>query len=213
MSQRVRAAVFSFTPPAPAHDDGSYLRWHLLDHMPEQYQLPGIVLGQRWIADGDYLDARLAGQGPLADIGNVVNYLFTEPVLKTYDEFMALGRRLAKLGRFPEVRKSLAVKLLHLQAAHATLVSPEVLPFRPHRGVFLLVEDGRPTDLAVLLGADGVAGLWAYAADDMGATVVYLDRDPIETTRAIAPLVDTRRALFAGPLRSMVEWEAWPPRA
>ena len=41
---RVEAAFFSFTPPAPAGDDGSYLRWHLLDHMPEQFQLAGMVL-------------------------------------------------------------------------------------------------------------------------------------------------------------------------
>lgn len=51
---RVKAGFFSFTAAAPPDDDGSYLRWHLLDHMPEQYQLPGIVLGLRWIADGDY---------------------------------------------------------------------------------------------------------------------------------------------------------------
>ena len=59
----------------PDDDDGSYLRWHLLDHMPEQYQLPGIVHGLRWIADGNYTDHRLAADGPLGDIGNAVHYL------------------------------------------------------------------------------------------------------------------------------------------
>ena len=39
---RVKAAFFSITPPGPPDDDGSYLKWHLLDHMAEQYQLPGI---------------------------------------------------------------------------------------------------------------------------------------------------------------------------
>ena len=61
---RVRAGIFSLTPATPPDDDGSYLRWHLLDHMPEQYQLPGIVHGLRWIADGDYVDHRLAAHGP-----------------------------------------------------------------------------------------------------------------------------------------------------
>ena len=61
---RVRAGIFSLTAPAPPDDDGSYLRWHLLDHMPEQYQLPGIVHGLRWIADGDYVGHRLAGGCP-----------------------------------------------------------------------------------------------------------------------------------------------------
>ena len=63
---RVKAGFFSLTPPAPPDDDGSYLRWHLLDHMPEQYQIPGIVHGLRWIADGDYPDRRLAAHGPLS---------------------------------------------------------------------------------------------------------------------------------------------------
>ena len=58
---RVKAGIFSLT--APADDDGSYLRWHLLDHMPEQYQLPGIVHGLRWIADRDYVDHRLQPTG------------------------------------------------------------------------------------------------------------------------------------------------------
>ncbi len=54
---RVRAAFFSFTPPAPPGDDmGGYLRWHLLDHMPEQYQLPGILHATRWMAGDDCRD-------------------------------------------------------------------------------------------------------------------------------------------------------------
>ena len=60
---RVKAAFFSFTPPPPADDDGSYLRWHLLDHQVEQYQLPGIQYALRYIADGDYLDHRIAATG------------------------------------------------------------------------------------------------------------------------------------------------------
>ena len=67
---RVRAGIFSLTAAAPPDDDGSYLRWHLLDHMPEQYQLPGIVHGLRWIADGDYPQHRLAAHGPLGQVGN-----------------------------------------------------------------------------------------------------------------------------------------------
>src|SRR6202008_5018165 len=62
---RVRAGIFSLTPATPPDDDGSYLRWHLLDHMPEQYQLPGIVHGLRWSAAGEYLDHRIAAHGPL----------------------------------------------------------------------------------------------------------------------------------------------------
>ena len=99
---RVKAAFFSFTPPAPPDDDGSYLRWHLLDHQVEQYQLPGIQYTLRYIADGDYPDARIAAAGQLEQVGNLVNYLVGDPVQQTHDDFMALGPRLAEMGRFPE---------------------------------------------------------------------------------------------------------------
>jgi hypothetical protein len=239
---RVRAGIFSFTPPAPEGDDGSYLRWHLLDHMPEQYQLPGIVLGERWIADGDYPVHRIAADGPLGGLGNVVNYLVGDPVQRTFDDFVVLGRRLAEIGRFPVARPVLELRLLALlrwYAAPQALVSDEVVPFRPHRGVFVVLEaptKGRPqgwlqwlhTDhYRELLEVPGVAGAWMYGAtttwtlpsgapgDPLYASVVYLDSDPLSTSKALAPLIESRwasgevRPLFAGPLRTMIEWEVW----
>jgi hypothetical protein len=80
---RVKAAFFSFTPPALPEDDGSYLRWHLLDHMVEQYQLPGIQYALRYIADGEYLERRIVATGNLEHVGNVVNYLVGDPVQQT----------------------------------------------------------------------------------------------------------------------------------
>jgi hypothetical protein len=238
---RVRAGFFSITPPAPETDDGGYLRWHLLDHMPEQYQLPGMVHAMRWTADGDLPDHRIAATGSLADVGGVVNYLFSEPVQQTYDDFMDLGRSLAEAGRFPESRPSLQLRLLELhdgRAAPAALVSPEVVPFRPHRGVLLIVEEPAGDipqwqewlsrdHYPELLGADGVAGAWRYGATDTWTvrptceggpqftTVVYLDRDPVATTAALAPIIERRwasgevRPIFAGPLRTMMQWDAW----
>jgi hypothetical protein len=238
---RVAAGFFSLTPPAPPGDDGSYLRWHLLDHMPEQYSLPGIVLGLRWIADGDYPNHRIAAEGDLAEVGNVVSYLMAEPVQQTYDDFMDLGAHLRDIGRFPEVRPSLQTRLLAVQtwqAAPSALVSSEVVPFRPHRGVVLIVEG--PNDdatawhnwLAVeqepeLLEVPGVAGVWSFRSTDQWKlrptcegppqrnTLIFLDLDPIETAKALTPLIERRwasrtvRPRYAGPLRTMIDWEAW----
>jgi hypothetical protein len=45
---------------------------------------------------------------------------------------------------------------------------------------------------------------------------VYLDDDVLATTKALSALVEERwrsgavRPLFAGPLRSMIQWDAWP---
>ena len=42
---RVKVGFFSLSHHSPSGDDRPYLEWHQLDHMPEQYQLPGLVLG------------------------------------------------------------------------------------------------------------------------------------------------------------------------
>jgi hypothetical protein len=240
---RVKAGIFSMTPPNPADDDGSYLTWHLLDHQPEQYQLPGMVYSLRWVADGPYLDARIAGSGPLADIGNVVNYLIGDPVPETVREFSRLGAQLSEVGRFPVVRPSLQITLLGLQhwyAAPRALISPEVVAFRPHRGVVVIVETPTGDDTSQwlqwlhaehfpeLLSAPGVAGAWMFGStgfwgtpagwsgDSQYVTVVYLDEDPLATSASLAPLIERRWASgaakpqFAGALRTMIRWDAWP---
>jgi hypothetical protein len=113
------------------------------------------------------------------------------------------------------------------------------VPFRPHRGVLVVVEEPVGADVGAweqwldtdhhpaVLGTPGVAGVWLYGSTDawdlhpatqgdpQHITVIYLDEDPIVTTEALAPLLEERwhsgavRPLFAGPLRSMIEWEAW----
>ena len=240
---RVKAAFFSFTPPPPPDDDGSYLRWHLLDHQVEQYQLPGIQYALRYIADGDYPDHRIAASGKLEQVGNVVNYLVGDPVQQTHDDFMQLGPRLAEMGRYPEVRPYLVLRmpaLLHWYAAPQALISPEVVPFRPHRGVVVIVEEPAGDDVGAwlhwlhtehypaVLATPGVAGAWMYGTtntwnlhpatqgDLQYTTVIYLDDDPLTTTKLLRPLVEERWAtgavhpLFAGPLRTMIHWDAWP---
>jgi hypothetical protein len=241
---RVKAGVFSMTPPATPGDDGSYLRWHLLDHMPEQYQLRGLVHAQRWIADGDYLVSRLAANGPLGEVGNVMNYLMGDPVQETLDDFIELGGRLREIGRYPVTRPSVqvaALALLRWYASPHALISPEVVPFRAHRGVLLIVEEptGAHPDAwlqwlhtehyPAVLDLGGAAGAWMYGSTSSWeinsptfrkapqyVSVIYLDEDPLTTTKALAPLVEKRwgsgavSPVFAGPLRTMTIWDAWP---
>jgi hypothetical protein len=241
---RVKAGIFSITPPAAPDDDDSYLRWHLLDHMPDQFQLPGIVHAQRWIADGAYLDHRIAANGHLNDVGNVVNYLVGDPAQQTIDDFMELGQRLGDVGRFPAGRRPLLQlrvhALLQWHAAPRALISAEAVPWRPHRGVLVIVEepttDGHPAwmrwlhaeHLPQLLEVPGVAGVWTYGSTPswnlpeacqgphQHTTVIYVDEDPLTVTKQLQPLIERRwatgvvRPLFAGPLRTMTAWEVWP---
>jgi len=226
-----------------AEDYDQYMRWHLLDHMPEQYQLPGLVHAQRWIADNEYVTHRIEAAGPFTKLGNVVNYLVGDPVQQTHDDFMELGTRLEDAGRFPIYPRSIQLRmpaLLRWYAAPAAQISPEVVPFRPHRGVLLLVEEPARDEVATwlqwlhaehfprLLDQPGVAGAWMYGTTNTWklhprcegpaqyTTVIYLDDDPLATIETLRSEVESRwesgaaRALFAGPLRTMTAWEAWP---
>ena len=198
------------------------------------------------MADDDCRDARVAGSGQLAEVGSIVNYLVTEPVQSTHDDFMELGPRLALIGRFPERRPSLQLSmpaLLRWYSSPRVQISAEVVPFRPHRGVLVVVEEpagDESDDLArwqswlhlehypALMDLPGVAGAWMYGSarlwrlhpncrrDPHYVTVVYLDDDPVKSVGKLTPLLEQRWAtgrvspLFAGPLRSVVHWDAWP---
>jgi len=237
----VAAGFFSFTEVTRPDEHRAYNEWHMLDHMPEQYSIPGIALGLRWIADGDYPKHRIVAEGALSEVGNAVAYLMSEPVQETYDAFMDLGPALREVGRFPEIRPSLQTRLLATSSRHAApaaVVSADVVPFRPHRGIVLIVEG--PNDDATawhdwlalehetaMLEVPGVAGIWSFQSTDSWQlrptcegppqrnTVVFLDADPIATTELLRPMIEQRwssravRAQFAGPLRTMIDWEVW----
>ena len=59
--------------------------------MPEQYPLPGMAFGQRWVSTPACRAARAVDGALLAPVHYVTLYLMTEPVEATLDEFAALG--------------------------------------------------------------------------------------------------------------------------
>ena len=81
-----------------------------------------------------------------------------------------------------------------------------------------------------LLATHGTAGVWTFGsttawnrytpgagrAEPQYITVIYLDDEPLATTDGLASIVEERwrsaavRPVFAGPLRTMINWEAWP---
>ena len=210
---KVRVGFFSFTEVTDPAEHHSYNEWHQLDHMPEQYPIPGVAWGQRWVSTPACRRARAVDGGRLAPIHYVTLYLMTDPVPETLREFAALGKHLHEVGRFHEHRRSLLSGPFAAVAALASpraLVSPAAVPFRPCTGVYVLLEtlvEGaspdavrRPPDAAVLEVA-AVAGAWSFASGqdlvdtgDMAGrwragahrvTVCYLDGDPLEAARAL----------------------------
>ena len=242
---RVKVGFFSVSDRGESDDDPedrAYLGWHQLDHMPEQYQLPGMIHGQRWVSNDDCRAARAVASGAFEHVHHVVLYLMGDPAEQTLDDFFDLGSRLAHLGRFPRdlPRRFLgALRLLEARASPRALVSAEVVPFRPNRGIYLIVEQPADSDrldpylrwrhdeqLARLVTTPGVAGAWVFATaaryrrgryteGDYRITVCYLDGDPSTAARGLAPLMEEAwrdapvTPLLAAPLASLVPW-VWP---
>jgi hypothetical protein len=234
---RTKVGFFSISHHAASGDDRPYLAWHQMDHMPEQYQLPGLLLGQRWASTARCREVRAAAVDDWALVGHVVCYLMGNPVDETLDEFFTLGRHLAELGRMPlslppQYRGGL--RLLDTVASPGALVSAEVVPFRPHRGVYVLVDEpDRSVDqdaalqrihtdvLPTLAGVPGVAGAWSYATTpsirrpmfsdgSLRIIVCYLDEDPATVGGRLSPVVDRlwstspSRLVLAAPFESVV---------
>ena len=237
---RVKVGFFSLTHRSETGDDRPYLRWHQLDHMPEQYQLPGLVLGQRWASTAACRAVRAAEVGRWSQVEHVVCYLMGNPVDETIDEFLTLGRQLAERGRYSTALPSAfrgGLRLLETEAAPRALISPGVVPFRPHQGIYLIVEatDDRTGQdaflrrmrvdvLPQLVGVPGVAGAWTFATTpsihrpmftegDYRMTVCYLDDLPATVGERLAPVVEriwgTAPAppVLAAPFESLVSWD------
>jgi hypothetical protein len=238
-ANRVKVGFFSLTHASPTGDDRPYLEWHQLDHMPEQYQLPGLVLGQRWASTPECRRARAAEVEGWSSVEHAVCYLMGEPVDQTVDEFLHLGRELAEVGRYPQVMPSRyrgALQLVEAVAAQRVLVSSQVVPFRPHRGVYLVVDEpegGREEELLrgmraevvpELVSVPGVAGVWSYSTSpsmrrrmftegDLRVTVCYLDDGPVAVAGRLSETVERlwarqpARLLLAAPFESVLRWD------
>ena len=237
---RVKVGFFSLSHRSETGDDRPYLQWHQLDHMPEQYQLPGLILGQRWASTRACRAVRAAEVDGWSQVEHVVCYLMGNPVDETIDEFLTLGRHLAELGRFSSTLPSQyrgGLRLLEAHAAPQALISQAVVPFRPHQGIYLIVEeltDRSGQDaflqrmhveiLPELVAVPGVAGVWTFATTpairramftdgDYRMTVCYLDDHPATVGERLAPLIDRAWAsapvppLLAAPFESMMIWD------
>ncbi len=237
---RVKVGFFSLSHRSETGDDRPYLEWHQMDHMPEQYRLPGMVLGQRWASTPACRAARAVETDGWSAVDHVVCYLMGSPVDETIDEFLVLGRHLAELGRFSQSLPSQyrgALRLLESHAAHRVLIDAEVVPFRPHRGVYLIVEE--PTERSTqdpfiqrlhthvvpeLLTVPGVAGAWVFATTpsirrplftegSYRMTLCYLDDEPAAVAERLAPVVEQAWSsspagvVLAAPYESLILWD------
>jgi hypothetical protein len=187
--------------------------------MPEQFPLTGIAYGQRWVWPPA---RRTNAQAPFDRVHYVTLYLMQEPLDQTLHEFLELGKELGRRGRFHHQRHSHLSGPFTVAGARASarvLVSDEAVPYRPHRGVHVIVESALGSDDAVarydawwrdthaseLCALDGVAGVWRFVTSTRfdahvwrpgprRVSVVWIDGDLDSTTARLAGAGDARNA-------------------
>jgi hypothetical protein len=211
---KVKVAAMSLSASSRDGNDAPYLEWHGLDHLPQQYEIPGLLYGQRWASTPECRAARLVQSDRFEPTNHVVQYLFGEPVAQAVDDWFTLGAHLHEVGRFPFRLPAVmlgAFDVVECHAAPSAAVTAEIVPYRPNRGMYLAVET--PAEPGVqtpwsadhverLLAIDGVAGVWTFAANTLrtdrfdrggrGAAVVYLDGDPVEVASPVSDVVRER---------------------
>lgn len=215
----------------PEGADATYLRWHTLDHRPEQHRLSAVRASLRLVSTPACRSARAASREPYDSIDHVMTYFFTDPSGMT--GFLALAKGLIgadrKLPLLPPVERGI-YRVDDKSAAPRVKVGADVLPWWPVRGVYVLLEAhaSAPVHLAEV---DGVAGIWSATSQSVdarlasapaGQTITYcfLDADPVLTAEALRPTLEKRWAddggiepLLAAPFYPVVphEWDRYLP--
>jgi hypothetical protein len=170
-ARKVKVGFFSFTEITDAAGHRAYNEWHMFDHMPEQFPLPGVVFGQRWVLTPERrAAARLTS--PFDRIHYVTLYLLADPVADTLDEFFALGAELhAAPGRWFDARRSHVAgpwRLDAIASAPRVAIRAEAIPARPHRALRVVVGQAAPVE--TLCATPGVAGAWRFTPDPVLAS-------------------------------------------
>ena len=194
-------AFFAFTEINNTGAHVLYNQFHQLDHMPENFAIPGVAYGQRWVSPPAYRDQRIISGKLLDPIHYLTHYLFTHPMDQTLVDFMDLGRRMALVGgkRFPSIRNN------HITGPHMLVkpyvspnvrLNPDALPYRPNKGIFLVVTQVKDDALVDevtrwydqvhipdMLDVKGIAGTWWFKTPSM-----LRDSAAIDVSRFINPM-------------------------
>jgi hypothetical protein len=181
LAQRV---FFSFAEVTDPGRHREYNEWHQLDHRPENLALDGVLHGERWVRTPECARRGVVGSPGLAGTHYVNMYWFREPADASFRQWQELAERSFQRGRRPDtgLTERPLMGLFATIAGYASprvLVSPDALPFRPVRGVWLslvrLLDPRSPrahrylghrdrVAIPRLLRCRGVAGAYAFSS-------------------------------------------------
>jgi hypothetical protein len=225
----VRTIFTSMSAREVTGRDADYFVWHSMDHRPEQYRIAGVRHSMRLVSTPACRAARLHSDPRFDAVDHVMTYFLTADA--AFDKFAELSEALMgerRPFRLPSVYAAY-FRLAGKVAARRAIAGADVIPWRPCRGVYLLVEQGDESPTA-LLDAPGVAGIWwhkggtppiANMVDSSGLQVTYcfLDEDPLVAAAGLQRLLQQRwsagnsKPLLAAPFYQLVpfEWERYLP--
>lgn len=222
-----------FISMATRHPDGTdaeYLRWHTLDHRPEQHRLTAVRASLRLVSTPQCRRARAFGNGRFDPVDHVMSYFFTDTSgLASFNDLStALGGAGRKLTLLPPVERGVYT-VAAKTAAPRVKVGADVLPWWPALGVYVLLETNAaaPPDL---VDVEGVAGIWSATSLAVDASLAsapagqilsycFLDDEPAATAERLRPVLEKRwndgviTPLFAAPFHPVVpyEWDRYVP--
>ena len=212
---------------------------------PEIMKLPGVAWAERWARPPSLATLAAGEDAALARAEYAELVLYHPPADASIRAHHEACERAAQLGHRPDLAYTetllhcLFVPLKGYVNPHA-LVAPEVVPFRPARGLHAIVSQFRTHDAAAeaafrwydetripeLLACRGAAGAWLLATESLfrperdlslpalRLVLVWLDGDPMDFAAGIPASrhdPSVETILFAGPLRTIVPFQwDWP---
>jgi hypothetical protein len=223
------ALFLSMARRHPREQDADYLRWHALDHRPEQQRLAGVRTSLRVVSTPGCRAARAASDPALDAVDHVMTYFFADPAV--LEPFARLGRRLRAAGRSPFILEPVERGFYAVEgrtAAPGTTAGSDVLPWVPAPGIYLLLERGETAPMEALADVAGIAGVWsarsvatahATAGEGRQLHLCFLDEDPVAVARRLQPVLAARwrsanlAPLLAAPFYTVVpfEWDRYLP--
>ena len=137
----------------PDGEDAEYLQWHALDHEPEQHRLQTVWASRRVVSTPECRAVRAAGVGQYDEVDHAMAYFFPPPPdFKAFEDLNnALGVAGRTTHRLPIVERGtwlVAGKVV----APTGIVSPDVLPWRPAQGIYII--SGAGVGTAIRSGRD-----------------------------------------------------------
>lgn len=229
--REITTLFVSMSARHPGGRDADYLKWHSLDHRPEQHRLATLRASLRVVSTPACRAARAASGERYDATDHLMTYLFTD--VAGLEQFNDLSVALAQAGRTPYVLPPVERAVYRIDgtiAAPRIKVGSDTLPWWPAKGVYVLIERGS-TPASELVDVPGVGGAWwggtmpmrpPYATTvntGLQLTYCFLDDDPVQTAERLRPVLEKRwtasgiEPLLAAPFHVIVpyEWDRYLP--